>query len=144
MDPSNDLPETQETYWRWGVPSLILAGLTLSSMALSYFFVEPNILSRYEAMVADSQDQEFEPELLANPSARTIQWFASMRKAELAAERLMVHSPREARYRRMHAEVALEIDRTGKHILANISPDASEDGQRCKELVTASKNRALE
>ncbi|MFZ4468339.1 MAG: hypothetical protein ACOYOZ_03715, partial [Pirellula sp.] len=144
MDLSNDLPETQETYWRWGVPSLILAGLTLSSMALSYFFVEPNILSRYEAMVADSQDQEFKSELLANPSARTIQWFASMRKAALAAERLMVHSPREARYRRMHAEVALEIDRTGKQILAHISPDASEDGQRCKELVTASKNRALE
>jgi hypothetical protein len=113
-------------------------------MALSYFFVEPNILSRYEAMVADSQDLESEPELLANPSARTIQWFASMRKAELAAERLMVHSPTEARYRRMHAQVALEIDRTGKQILANISPDASEDVQRCKELVTASKNRALE
>lgn len=144
MDLSNDLPETQGTYWRWGVPSLILAGLALSSMALSYFFVEPNILSRYEAMVADSQDLESEPELLANPSARTIQWFASMRKAELAAERLMVHSPTEARYRRMHAQVALEIDRTGKQILANISPDASEDVQRCKELVTASKNRALE
>ena len=144
MDPGNDLPETQETYWRWGVPSLILAGVTLSSMALSFFFVEPSILSRYEAMVVDSQDFEFEPELLASPSVRSIQWFAGMRRATLAAERLMVHSPMEARYRRMHAEVALEIDRTGKQILANISPDASEDRQRCKELVTASKNRALE
>ena len=144
MDPSNDLPETQETYWRWGVPSLILAGVTLSSMALSFFFVEPNIFSRYGAMVADSQNFEFEPELLANPSARTIQWFASMRKATLASERLMVHSPTEARYRRMHAEVALEIDRTGKQILANIPPDASEAGQRLKELVNGSKNRALE
>jgi hypothetical protein len=144
MDPGNDLPETQETYWRWGVPSLILAGVTLSSMALSFFLVEPSILSRYEAMVVDSQDFEFEPELLASPSVRSIQWFAGMRRATLAAERLMVHSPMEARYRRMHAEVALEIDRTGKQILANISPDASEDRQRCKELVTASKNRALE
>jgi hypothetical protein len=144
MDSGNELPETKETYWRWGVPSLILAGVTLSSMALSYFFVDPNILSRYEAMVVDSQDLGFEPELHANPSARTIQWFASMRRATLAAERLMVHSPTEARYRRMHAEVALEIDRTGKQILANISPDASEDGQRCKELLTASRNRALE
>ena len=56
MDSGNELPETKETYWRWGVPSLILAGVTLSSMALSYFFVDPNILSRYEAMVVDSQD----------------------------------------------------------------------------------------
>jgi hypothetical protein len=40
--------------------------------------------------------------------------------------------------------VALEIDRTGKRILAAIPPDASEEVQRCKELVTASKNRALE
>lgn len=144
MDPGSNLPETQETYWRWGVPSLILGGVTLSSMALSYFFVEPNILSRYEAMVVDSQDFELEPEPIGNSSTRTIQWFASMRKAELAAERLMVHSPTEARYRRMYAEVALEIDRTGRQILANIPPDASEEGQRCKELVTASKNRALE
>ena len=144
MDPDKDLPETRETYWRWGVPSLILAGVTLSSMALSYFFVEPNLLGRYEAMVVGSQNVEFESEQLANPSTRTAQWFARMRRAELAAERLMVHSPTEARYRRMHAEVALEIDRTGKQILANISPDTSEHGQRCKELVSASKNRALE
>lgn len=144
MDPDKDLPETRETYWRWGVPSLILAGVTLSSMALSYFFVEPNLLGRYEAMVGGSQNVEFESEQLANPSTRTAQWFARMRRAELAAERLMVHSPTEARYRRMHAEVALEIDRTGKQILANISPDSSEYGRRCKELVSASKNRALE
>ena len=144
MDPDKDLPETRETYWRWGVPSLILAGVTLSSMALSYFFVEPNLLRRYEAMVVGSQNVEFELEQLGNPSTRTAQWFARMRRAELAAERLMVHSPTEARYRRMHAEVALEIDRTGKQILANISPDTSEHGQRCKELVSASKNRALE
>lgn len=144
MDPGSNLPETQETYWRWGVPSLILGGVTLSSMALSYFFVEPNILSRYEAMVVDSQDFELEPKPLGDSSTRTIEWFASMRKAELAAERLMVHSPTEARYRRMHAEVALEIDRTGKRILAAIPPDASEEVQRCKELVSASKNRALE
>ena len=144
MDPDKDLPETRETYWRWGVPSLILAGVTLSSMALSYFFVEPNLLHRYEAMVVGSQNVEFESEQLGNPSTRTAQWFARMRRAELAAERLMVHSPTEARYRRMHAEVALEIDRTGKQILANISPDTSEHGQRCKELVSASKNRALE
>jgi len=144
MDPDKDLPETRETYWRWGVPSLILAGVTLSSMALSYFFVEPNLLGRYEAMVVGSQNVEFESEQLANPSTRTAQWFARMRRAELAAERLMVHSPTEARYRRMHAEVALEIDRTGKQILANISPDSSEYGRRCKELVSGSKNRALE
>jgi hypothetical protein len=144
MDPSNDLPETQETYWRWGVPSLILAGVTLCSMALSYFFVEPNIASRYEAMVVDVHGFELDSDRIGTPSSHTIEWFASMRKAELAAERLMVHSPMEARYRRMHAEVALEIDRTGKQILSNISTDASEDGQRCKELVTASKNRALE
>jgi len=144
MDPSNDLPETQETYWRWGVPSLILAGVTLCSMALSYFFVEPNIASRYEAMVVAVHGFDLDSDRIGTPSTRTIQWFANMRKAELAAERLMVHSPTEARYRRMHAEVALEIDRTGKQILSNISPDASEDGQRCKELVTASRNRALE
>lgn len=144
MDLGSNLPETQETYWRWGVPSLILGGVTLSSMALSYFFVEPNILSRYEAMVVDSQDFELEPKPLGDSSTRTIEWFASMRKTELAAERLMVHSPTEARYRRMHAEVALEIDRTGKRILAAIPPDASEEVQRCKELVSASKNRALE
>lgn len=144
MDLGNNLPETQETYWRWGVPSLILGCVTLSSMALSYFIVEPNILSRYEAMVADLQGCEFEPQRLGNPSTHTIQWFASMRKAELAAERLMVHSPTEPRYRRMHAEVALEIDRTGKRILPTISPDASEDGQRYKELVTGARNRALE
>jgi hypothetical protein len=144
MDPSNDLPETQETYWRWGVPSLILAGVTLCSMALSYFFVEPNIASRYEAMVVAVHGFDLDSDRIGTPSTRTIQWFANMRKAELAAERLMVRSPTEARYRRMHAEVALEIDRTGKQILSNISPDASEDGQRCKELVTASRNRALE
>ena len=144
MDSGNNLPETQETYWRWGVPSLILGAVTLSSMALSYCFIEPNMVSRYEAMVVEAQDFELDPELLANPSTRTIPWFASMRKAELAAERLMVHGPLEARYRRMHAEVSLEIDRTGKQILANISPDASEDVQQYKELVIAAKNRALE
>ncbi|MCY3005761.1 MAG: hypothetical protein NTV29_07275 [Planctomycetota bacterium] len=143
MVQSNELPETPETYWRWGVPSLVLGGVTLVAMGMSHFFVEPRILSRYETMVIQARAFELKADPNANLAMDSLEWFTSMKKAELAAQRLMVHSPTEARYRRMHAEVASEIDRVGGRILAN-EPNVGEDSKRLKEFVMVSKNRAFE
>jgi hypothetical protein len=143
MVQSNELPETPETYWRWGVPSLVLGGVTLVATGMSHFFVEPRILSRYETMVIQARAFELKADPDANLAMDSLEWFTSMKKAELAAQRLMVHSPTEARYRRMHAEVAMEIDRVGGQILAN-EPNVGEDSKRLKEFVMVSKNRAFE
>jgi len=143
MVQSNELPETPETYWRWGVPSLVLGGVTLIAMGMSYFFVEPRILNRYENIISQAQESRLVADPDGNLSMHSLEWFQSMKKAELAAQRLMVHSPMQARYRRVHAEIALEIDRVGRRILAK-EPNVGEDSKPLKEFVMVSKNRAME
>jgi len=54
MLPSEDLPETPQTYWRWGLPSLILAIVTILLVLASQFVIEPSIDHRYESLVHQS------------------------------------------------------------------------------------------
>lgn len=94
--PSNShLPETSQTYWRWGVPSIVLAVVTLALIALSFLVVEPGVTRRYESIIADTMSLDRLD-------------VSDIRKADLAAQRLMTRFPKDARYRRLHAEVCFK------------------------------------
>lgn len=90
----NPLPESPQTYWRWGLPSLVLAVVTLAAILASQWIVEPGITSKYQRIV----EQE-----LGRPG----QTPGAMRLAELASQRLMVQYPQAPEYRMLHANVCL-------------------------------------
>lgn len=102
MQHDSYLPESPETYWRWGIPSLVLAVVTIACMGLSQWIVEPRVAGQYTRIVTEALDRQ----------QTTID---SLRRADLASQRLMVLAPEDARQRRLHAElcfkIALESDR---------------------------------
>ena len=48
---SNEHNRMREYYWRKGIPSLVLAFVTLFLAGYSYWFVQPNIQNRYQSIV---------------------------------------------------------------------------------------------
>jgi tetratricopeptide (TPR) repeat protein len=129
MMPSEPLPETPQTYWRWGLPSLILAVITISLVLASQFVIEPSIDRRYESVVHQS--------IHSNR-------LADLKTAELAAQRLMVRYPDQSKYRRMHAEVNLEISSVANRLLSEIVQKDSLEYEQWANLSTATRSRARE
>jgi len=126
-----DLPESPETYWRWGIPSLVLGTLTVAFALASQFYVQPRIVSRYEGIVG--KILELEPgETLATGASRMVVDLQAkqigpteagakeddseilgrierLKNAELAALRLVVEQPANAEYRYAAAQIALSM-----------------------------------
>lgn len=129
MMPSDDLPETPQTYWRWGLPSLILAIVTVVLVLASQFLTEPSIDRCYESLVHQSI------------SSHRLE---DLKRAELAAQRLMVRYPDESKYRRMHADVNLEISNIANRMLSEIEQKDSPDYEQWTNLSNATRSRARE
>lgn len=110
---NRNLPETAETYWRWGIPSVVLGVVTCLVYVLSVIWVEPRVDRTYterieEGLLAVRGDgseglAKLTPEEFAG-------WIERMRGAELAANRMIVRYPGEARYRRWSAELGLGVE----------------------------------
>lgn len=118
---SQDLPESLATYWRWGVPSLVLAVVTILLGLASWLYMQPRIQVRYADLVEHGLSMEGELRAFAkgplggsvkrggglgneeasqevrerwlNAGERLIE---GLRGAELAANRLIVQSPADA------------------------------------------------
>lgn len=129
MKPSEDLPETPQTYWRWGLPSLILAIVTILLVLASQFIIEPSIDHRYESIVHQS---------ISNHRLE------DLKRAELAAQRLMVRYPDQSKYRRMHAEVNLEISSLANRMFSEIAQKDSAGFDQWTNLSNAARSRARE
>ncbi len=129
MMPSDNLPETPQTYWRWGLPSLILAIVTVSLVLASQFLIEPSIDHRYESVVHQSI------------SSHRLE---DLKRAELAAQRLMVRYPDQSKYRRMHAEVNLGISSVANRMLSEIVHKDSPEYEQWTNLSNATRSRARE
>lgn len=110
---NRNLPETAETYWGWGVPSVVLGVVTFLICVLSVVWVEPGVDGAYTKRIEEG--------LLAVRSGvsddvgtLTVRefagWIERMRGAELAANRMIVRYPRDARYRRWSAELGLGVE----------------------------------
>ncbi|MFN9348308.1 MAG: hypothetical protein ACK6DQ_17085 [Planctomycetota bacterium] len=129
MMPSDNLPETPQTYWRWGLPSLILAIVTILLVIASQFIIEPSIDHRYESIVHQS---------ISNHRLE------DLKRAELAAQRLMVRYPDQSKYRRMHAEVNLEISSLANRMFSEIAQKDSAGFDQWTNLSNAARSRARE
>jgi len=129
MLPSEDLPETPQTYWRWGLPSLILAIVTILLVLASQFVIEPSIDHRYESLVHQSISSHRLDDL---------------KIAELAAQRLMVRYPDQSKYRRMHAEVNLEISNVANRMLSEMLQKDVPEYEQWANLSNATRSRARE
>ncbi|MFM9064860.1 MAG: hypothetical protein ACKOOI_17745, partial [Pirellula sp.] len=129
MMPSEDLPETPQTYWRWGLPSLILAIVTILLVLASQFVIEPSIDHRYESVVQQSI------------SSHRLE---DLKIADLAAQRLMVRYPDQSKYRRMHAEVNLEISNVANRMLSEMVKKDVPEYEQWANLSNATRNRARE
>jgi hypothetical protein len=115
MHRVSPLPETPETYFRWGLPSLVLGVVTISLIAISHWVVEPRITAQYQETVLGAiQESDLS--------------FDQYRHAELAAQRLMVRDPLQARYRRWHAELCMKIAQVAgrKQIQCQKGPDQAD------------------
>lgn len=110
---NRNLPETAETYWRWGVPSVVLGVVTCLIYVVSVVWVEPRVDRRYTERIeegllavrggASDGVDKLTPEEFAG-------WIERMRGAELAANRMIVRYPSDARYRRWSAELGLGVE----------------------------------
>jgi tetratricopeptide (TPR) repeat protein len=129
MMPSEDLPETPQTYWRWGLPSLILAIVTILLVLASQFVIEPSIDHRYESVVQQSI------------SSHRLE---DLKIADLAAQRLMVRYPDQSKYRRMHAEVNLEISNVANRMLSEMVQKDVPEYEQWANLSNATRSRARE
>ena len=118
MNRGSYLPESPSTYWRWGLPSLVLAAVTLVLMGLSQWVIEPRIASRYSQLVDG---------VLGSSQSTT----EMLRRGDLAAQRLMVLFPEDARQRRLHAELCFKI--AAETLRLDQSP----------EMASAYRNRGL-
>lgn len=110
---NQNLPETAETYWRWGVPSVVLGVVTCLIYVVSVVWVEPRVDGVYterieEGLLAVRGGVRDGVESLN--SGEFTGWIERMRGAELAANRMIVRYPREARYRRWSAELGLGVE----------------------------------
>lgn len=83
MAPTRDLPETPQTYWRWGIPSLVLAIVTVSLLITSQFVIEPGILTRYENLVSEVRTQAVNDQPLNASNKELSKALERTRKAEL-------------------------------------------------------------
>lgn len=115
---NRNLPETAETYWRWGIPSIVLGLVTCLAYAISVFWVEPRVDVRYTKLIEDgltavqrgfgggSSDEGGEKD----SEDEFVSWVERVRESELAANRMIVRYPRDARYRRWSAELGLGLE----------------------------------
>lgn len=129
MSQTVSLPETPQTYWRWGLPSLILAITTVVLVATSQGVIEPSIDSRYDSVVQR-----------ALSGGR----LEDLKTAELASQRLMVRYPDEPKYRRIHAEVNLKISSIASRLLSEEIRKDSPGYEQWSHLMNATRSRARE
>ncbi|MFN7731651.1 MAG: hypothetical protein ACK5OB_07105 [Pirellula sp.] len=128
---NGDLPESPETYWRWGIPSLALGTLTIAFALASQFYVQPRIVSRYEGIVRNILDLESGETLATGVSGMVVDLqikqngpaeagakeddsalldrIQRLNQAELAAQRLVVEQPAKSEYRYVAAQIALSM-----------------------------------
>jgi tetratricopeptide (TPR) repeat protein len=125
------LPESPETYWRWGLPSLVLAIITISLALVSQFYTQPRILTRYQRIVQRAMERHSAsgdlPSESATPSefrtrrdrpndtetrgseAFPLREIDELRNAELASQRLVVEQPTDANHRYAVARIGLML-----------------------------------
>ncbi|MEI8211730.1 MAG: hypothetical protein WCI02_06250 [Planctomycetota bacterium] len=128
------LPESPETYWRWGLPSLVLAIITISLVLVSQFYTRPRILARYQRIVQRAMEGESTlghwPSVSAAPSefrtsrdrpndhairgseASLLREIGELRNAELASQRLVVEQPSNSDHRYAAARIALMLSKS--------------------------------
>ena len=51
------LPESAQTYWRWGLPSVVLAIVCVLIFVWSVVWVEPRVDRRYEGLILPGLDE---------------------------------------------------------------------------------------
>lgn len=129
-----DLPESPETYWRWGIPSLVLGTLTVVLGLASQFFVQPRVVARYEQIVKTAMERERSEAIslrdfgngrglgekgaiargtgakdaVETDSAAAIhEQIEFLKNAELAAQRLVVEQPSNSEHRYAAGRIAL-------------------------------------
>ena len=104
------LPESAQTYWRWGLPSVVLAIVSVLIFVWSVVWVEPRVDRRYEALILPGLDEVRHGRIMREGETLR-EGVDRIRRLELASNRLIVRYPGEARYRRWSAELGLGIER---------------------------------
>lgn len=149
---NEELPESRETYWRWGVPSLVLAMVTILLGMASWLYMQPRITGRYEAIVARGMSTEGEfseprtgydgesavgggdlrtPEATSEARERWLmrgyRTIEVLRGAELAANRLTVQAPSAAHPRWQAGQIALRLEATYQALALGMEGNENEE-----------------
>jgi hypothetical protein len=152
------LPATREQYWRWGIPSLILAIATIALAATSHWIVEPTILGRYRrnlesttAEILGNNDVHFSSshamQSSPSPAPRSLQeaiaWERKLKRATLIAKRLMLQFPSDPTPKWRLAQLEL-ASHEHYRMLSDIEDDRVTPEQRREWIDRASsaRNRA--
>jgi hypothetical protein len=144
MAPTRDLPETPQTYWRWGIPSLVLAIVTAFLLITSQFVIEPGILTRYENLVSEVRTQAVNDQPLNASNTELSKALERTRKAELAAQRLMVRHPDQSKYRRWHAEVCTIVSGIAARLAESDTNGSTQQHEHWDQLANDFRMRGLE
>lgn len=135
------LPESAETYFRWGIPSLVLAFVTITLATYSVAWVQPNLRSNYRKFCdsqlaflkiptdhSNSTETAFELSSISDPLAlkRRIN---DLEKLQLALKRLVFWNKDDANSRHQLAMTSLALHETA-FTLAQLLPQDDPDKPR--------------
>ncbi len=158
------LPLPPDQYWRWGIPSLILAVVTILLSALSLFWVGPRIIPNYKSMLKQSMDSLVQdpsvapkiesPENSTAPSSESMSFGADrskllersdeLKRATLIAKRLMFHDPQDPMPKWSLAQLEM-ASQSNWVALASLSDEVSTSEERVRwmELANAARDRSM-
>jgi hypothetical protein len=131
----SEIAETRRKYLRWSIPSLVLAMVSLSFTVASHF-VQQRVIVDYERVVSQY--------LAATKDAHYIWGEEDMRRAEIAAKRLVVEDPSSPQRILQSAEVGLASYEKIQNTIASQSDNQSIQVAKWMEMAFLAKARAIQ
>jgi hypothetical protein len=131
---------TQEDYWRWGLPSVLLAILS-AILTVLYLWIQPGIQPRYESIVDAALAGRDDTALDDGASMVRLR---ELREAEIAAQRLVTLAPDGFEPRWNAAQLAFLVSNTFRGLgrVASDQSDASASN-RWNALAKESEERGV-
>jgi len=130
-----EISENRRKYLRWSIPSLVLA-MIAGIFTIASSIAQKRIIPRYERVVADYLEAVTDSAGLWNES--------DMRRAEIAAKRLVVEDPNSTDRILQSAKVGLGAYEKIQRTIASQADSHPEKVARWSELAIHAKSRAIQ
>lgn len=130
-----EIEETRRKYLRWSIPSLALA-MIAGSFTVASYLAQKRVIPRYEKLVAEYME--------ANRGKGELWSESDMRRAEIAAKRLVVENPYSAQRILQSARIGLVSYERIQNAIASHADKRAEILTKWNELAVNAKARAIQ